>query len=614
MQRQIRELTAEVSALKEHLRAMRESSSWRMSAPLRWLSGWLNGRAPPTSEPPAGTRRSYLEWVLRFDTELSRAIPGVALSRADPSPARPLFSIFAEAKKASVGALEVTLDSLRAQRFTQWELIVEVDPDDEDVVRSQVPGPDLASRQVRVVVGPCDTYDTTEVARGDWLLWLEPGDALALAALDHFVLDIGEHPEAKLIYADDDILDSKGQRGEPRFKPDWNPDLFHAQDLLSPALFARALIAEAGGRHGGAAASYDLELRCIERLRPGQIRHIPRVLCHRTKRSNDVDQAGAEAQALKEHFERTNTVAEVQVTDFGRRVRYLLPDQLPLVSLIIPTRNGLALLHQCVSSIVGRTTYAHYEILVVDNGSNDPETLAYLAELEKQPGFMVIRDDRLFNFSALNNLAARSARGEILGLINNDIEVITPDWLEELVSLALQPGVGAVGAKLLYPDESIQHGGVLLGVAGLAGHANKFLPATGPGYMNRAMLTQSFSAVTAACLVVRKALYEQVGGLNEVDLKIAYNDVDFCLRLREAGYRNVWTPYAELFHHESATRGSDFSPAKRQRFDQEQEYMRSRWAKLIADDPAYNPNLTLYAEDFGLAWPPRVPWSSGAGK
>ncbi|RZI66852.1 MAG: glycosyltransferase family 2 protein, partial [Variovorax sp.] len=301
----------------------------------------------------------------------------------------------------------------------------------------------------------------------------------------------------------------------------------------------------------------------------------------------------------------------------GRRIHYDLPAVPPSVTLIIPTRNALGLLRQCVESIVALTRYPDYEILLVDNGSDDQEALAWLAAAGEQPGIRVLRDDGPFNYSALNNRAVGLARGELVALVNNDIEVISPDWLGEMVSLALQPGVGPVGAKLLYPDETVQHGGVLLGVGGeegVAGHANKSLPAWQGGYMDRGLAVQSFSAVTAACLVVRKALYEQVGGLDEVNLKIAYNDIDFCLRLREAGYRAVWTPWAELFHHESATRGSDVTPAQRARFDQEHAYMRQRWSDLIANDPAYNPNLTIHAENFGLAWPPRVPWIQGAAR
>jgi GT2 family glycosyltransferase len=217
-----------------------------------------------------------------------------------------------------------------------------------------------------------------------------------------------------------------------------------------------------------------------------------------------------------------------------------------------------------------------------------------------------VRDERDFNYAALNNAAVELAQGELVALVNNDIEVISPDWLSEMVSLALQPGVGAVGARLWFPNRTLQHAGVILGVGGVAAHSHRGMPAGREGYAGRAALIQTFSAVTAACLVIRKTLYQQVGGLDEIHLKESFNDIDFCLRLREAGLRTVWTPYAELFHHESATRSKNVSPQKREQFQQEAAYMHQRWGELLQNDPAYSPNLMLAREDFSYAWPPRV--------
>ena len=312
----------------------------------------------------------------------------------------------------------------------------------------------------------------------------------------------------------------------------------------------------------------------------------------------------AGARALEEHFARSGIKGRVEHVGNGYRVHYDLPDAMPLVSLIIPTRNAKELVRQCIDSIVELTTYRNYEIILIDNGSDDPDSIDYFTSLAARPNFRVIRDDGEFNYSALNNAAVRQARGDIVGLINNDIEVITPDWLSDMVSIASQPGVGAVGARLWYPDNTLQHGGVILGIGGVAGHSHKRLPKERRGYFERAALMQSFSAVTAACLVIQKRHYLSVGGLNEVNLKVAFNDVDFCIRLREVGLRNVWTPYAELFHHESATRGDDIQPEKQRRFESEVRYMKTHWGDALNRDPAYNPNLTLVHEDFGLAWPP----------
>jgi GT2 family glycosyltransferase len=314
----------------------------------------------------------------------------------------------------------------------------------------------------------------------------------------------------------------------------------------------------------------------------------------------------AGVKALDDHLKRKGDIGSAELLPTGMyRVHYNLPEVQPLVSLVIPTRNAHALVKQCIDSIKSLTTYPHYEIILIDNGSDDPDSLEYFAQLEQEENIRVLRDNGPFNYSALNNSAVRIANGELIGLINNDIEVITPEWLSEMVSIALQPKVGAVGARLWYPDDRLQHGGVIVGVGGVAGHSHKYLPKGAHGYFCRAELIQEFSAVTAACLIIKKSIFDEVDGLNEDKLKIAFNDVDFCLRVQEAGYLNVWTPYAELYHHESATRGLEDTPQKQARFATEINYVRSRWPNLM-NDYAYNPNLTLDHEDFGLSWPPRV--------
>jgi len=266
----------------------------------------------------------------------------------------------------------------------------------------------------------------------------------------------------------------------------------------------------------------------------------------------------------------------------------------------------LALLRRCVSSVLEKTDYPNYEVLIVDNGSDDRDVLEFLDRVVADRRAQVRRDDRPFNFSALNNRAVEVARGELVGLINNDIEVVNRSWLTEMVGIALQPGVGAVGARLWYPDNTLQHGGIVLGVGGVAGHSHRRLPRGADGYFNRANLIQSLSAVTAACMIIRKRIYLEAGGLDEKHLAVAFNDVDFCLKVRELGYRNVWTPYAELYHHESATRGYEDSPEKRGRFATEVAYMKQRWGTILRNDPAYSPNLTLDREDFSIAWPSRL--------
>ena len=259
-----------------------------------------------------------------------------------------------------------------------------------------------------------------------------------------------------------------------------------------------------------------------------------------------------------------------------------------------------------MESIRDKSTYKNYEILLMDNGSDDPEALAYFAEQAQTPNFRVIRDDSPFSYSAINNLGASQATGDVLCFLNNDIEVISHDWLEELVSQACRPGIGAVGAKLLYPNTTIQHAGVVLGIGGWAGHAHKGFSLYAHGYVGRASLASNFSAVTGACMAVQKKHFDQAGGFDEVNLKVACNDVDLCLRFAEMGLRNLFTPHALLFHHESATRGYEDTPEKKARFQKEVDYMWKRWPVMMANDPAYSPYLSLDHEDFGLAWPPRV--------
>jgi GT2 family glycosyltransferase len=283
------------------------------------------------------------------------------------------------------------------------------------------------------------------------------------------------------------------------------------------------------------------------------------------------------------------------------RVAHPIPDPAPLVSLIVPTRDQFEVVSRCVSSILEKTSYPNYEIVVLDNRSEDRETLDYLRAVEKHEAVRVIRYDHPFNFSAINNFGAQKASGSILGLVNNDIEVLSPDWLSEMVSHAIRPEIGCVGAKLYYPDDRIQHAGVILGIGGVAGHSHKYTHKSSPGYFSRLLLVQNLSAVTAACMVVRKSVFNQVGGLNESDLAIAFNDVDLCLRIRQAGYRNLWTPFAELIHHESISRGAEDSPEKIERFNRETEYMKTRWGQALLEDPYYSPNLTLAKEDFSLA-------------
>lgn len=427
---------------------------------------------------------------------------------------------------------------------------------------------------------------------GDWLLLLRPGDQLAEHALYWFACAVLKRPDAAIIYADDDELDANGLRCRPRFKPDWS--LLHLQGIdyigLAVLLNVRSVLA-AGGLcpENLASNTWSLLLR-IAQYADDQVMHIPAVLLHRD--------AGAEE----------SLPCEI------RRARFTIPSPAPLVSIVIPSRDAVELLQQCVESLLTKMTYPRYELVVVDNGSTVPTALAYLDVLAGRPHVRVLRYDRPFNFSAINNFAVEQAQGTVLCLLNNDTEVISPDWLEEMVGHLLQPKVGVVGAKLYFRDGLVQHAGDIVGAGGCANHLHAFIGRDDPGYCNRAMVAQELSAVTAACMVTWRELYERLGGLDERHLPVAFNDVDYCLRVRQAGYRVVWTPHAELYHHESVSRGKIRSLRRQIRAGMEARYMRCTWRKEMKNDPFYNPNFSYFRPDFVLGPAPRVkrPWMEGA--
>nr|MBA3883111.1 glycosyltransferase [Chthoniobacterales bacterium] len=449
---------------------------------------------------------------------------------------------------------------------------------------------------------------------------------LARTALFFAALELNRSPGLQLLYTDEDKLDREGRRCDPYFKSDWNPDLFTAQNYISHLSFYSAeLVRKIGGFRIGFEGSqdYDLTLRCVERINPEQIRHIPHVLYHWRVAEQSTATFGAAkpyahvaaVRAMQEHLDRRHIAARVEPHYANYlRVIYSPPPDRPLVSIIIPTRDRVALLRQCVESIFTKTDYPNFEIIIIDNESVQTQTLEYLASLAENERVAMMRVAGEFNYSKLNNLGVACARGAFIALLNNDLEVIKPGWLTEMISHAARPEVGAVGARLRYPDGTMQHCGVLLGVGGVATHAHSGIR-NEHGYFARAHLTQDFSAVTAACMVLRKAVYEQFGGLDEEHLAVAFNDVDLCLRLLQAGLRVVWTPHAELTHHESASRGLEDTGSKQRRFLSEVAFTREKWGHLLEADPFYNPNLSVESnQEFKLAFPPRVqkPWKQNS--
>jgi GT2 family glycosyltransferase len=375
----------------------------------------------------------------------------------------------------------------------------------------------------------------------------------------------------------------------------------------------REALAPANG--GAGIDSYALTLRAIESDNP-IVRHLPYVLYHRKARQSCPHGAERKRRTVENHLRRRYGAKAPQVVTLSaggeRRIVWRLPDPEPLVSLIIPTRDRVDLLKACVEGLRHGTAYRNMEIIVVDNNSVEPETLAYFDEIRSDGRVHILNYTDPFNFSAINNFAVKHAHGDVIGLINNDLKVIDEDWLREMVSHAMRPEVGAVGAMLYYGDDTIQHAGVILGIGTVASHVFKRQSKDSSGYARRAKLTQDLSAVTAACMLMRRAVFDRVGGLDATNFAIAYNDVDLCLRIRKAGYLVVWTPFARLYHLESASRGRDTSGANKTRFAREKARMLDRWGALLLADPYYSPNLALDSVDCRPAFPPRVtpPWKS----
>jgi GT2 family glycosyltransferase/glycosyltransferase involved in cell wall biosynthesis len=565
---------------------------------------------------------AYGDWVKAYATPSPADLAAMAAeSRALAR--QPLVSLVTPVYNTQEAMLRAMLDSVLAQAYPRWELCIADDASKQPHVRAVLE--EYRARDPRIKVawreknGHISAASNTALglATGEYVALLDHDDVLPPDALYWVARELNDHPDAALLYSDEDKIDFDGRRIMPYFKCDWNYDLFLAHNLITHlGVYRRDVVAAIGGFREGleGAQDYDLALRYIERIDHSRIRHIPRVLYHwRMLRGStavgaaEKDYAAERARrAVEEHLQRTGAQADVETVKSlaVQRVRYALPQTPGLASIIVPTRNGQKLVRQCVESVRSKTDYAPYEIVLVDNGSDDPAALAYFESLEREGAVRLLRDPLPFNFSRINNLAVREARGEYLVFMNNDVEVITPGWLTEMVSHAQRPEIGAVGARLWYPNDTIQHAGLVL-VAGLAAHAHLGRKRGDHGYFSRASLTQSLSAVTAACLCVRRAVFDEVGGFDET-LAVAFNDVDLCLRIQAAGYRNLYTPYAELYHHESASRGYEDTPEKMRRFQKEADKLRARWMPVLMNDPYYNPNLTLSGDPFTLAWPPRV--------
>jgi O-antigen biosynthesis protein len=526
----------------------------------------------------------------------------------------PKISIVVPAFNPPAEYLEAMIESVRAQTYGNWELCL-ADASTKEYVRPVLEKAAASDPRIKIaflesnggIVG--NSNAAAAMTTGGFIGLLDHDDTLAPFAFFDIVAALNDQPDADFLYSDEDKLDTHGGRVEPNFKPDWSPETLRSRNYICHlTVIKRDLFEKLGGFRAGFDGSqdYDLVLRASEQAR--QIVHVPRVLYHWRMHAASTAFAkstknyayDAGKRAVAEHLTRLAIDASVHDGPIlgTYQVVYHLRSQ-PLVSIVIPNKDQAALLSRCMESLA-KSSYANYEVVIVENGSQLPETHAYYRELAKQPHVRIVEWSRPFNYAAVNNFAAAQARGELLLFLNNDTEAINPDWLETMVKQAVQPGVGAVGAKLYYADDTIQHAGIVLGMGGVAGHSHLFYPRQAQGYMQRLRITQNVAAVTGACLLMPRAVFEKVGGFDE-GFVLAFNDVDLCLSVLQAGYRVVWTPDAELYHLESKTRGYEDTAEKQARFKREYDLFHLKWAAVLkAGDPYFSPHFRLDRPDFAL--------------
>jgi GT2 family glycosyltransferase len=493
---------------------------------------------------------------------------------------KPSFDVIVDCRGHGPEAAHQTIRSVESQSYpgATLKLIHEHAPEEQ---------PSFTTWQAAVAASRCD-----------FIVPVTVGDRLSRWALLRFAEALQADRTADIVYGDEDELDERGHRRKPWFKPRWNEELFLAQDYLSRACAIRTRLVQESPSElelGPEIASLELSLGAI-RVAQGPIVHVPHIVTH-------VNRAHLPAAQLARIDAVARYTAQAGATATSGphatvKVSWPLPADLPLVSIIVPTRDKVELLEACVESLLSSTTYVPYELLIIDNASLESKTIEYLNSVSADRRVRVLSYRHPYNYSAINNFAARKADGSYLCLLNNDTEVVEPDWLTEMIRYAVRDEIGAVGAKLLYSDRTIQHAGVVVGIGDAAGHAHRNLPAGEKGYFCQAHVPQYVSAVTGACLVVDKRKFLAVGGLDETALPIAFNDVDLCLKLERAGWRNVYVPHAVLIHHESKSRPKDNAPSQINRYQRELSSFQDRWGSKSYQDPLLNPNLDRSSETF----------------
>lgn len=635
------ELRARLDAVQGQYDEISHSLAWRLTKPWRAVMRAMKKilvRFPPTrlmGKLWQALRTYGLRVTLRkVKTKLSekkraskkkkRALScysetQLAAERAEKFEKEIRFSILVPLYNTPIRFLKEMIASVQAQTYADWELCLADGSDGEHADVGEAVAA-LAQTDARIRYQKLEknlgisenTNACLKMASGDYIALFDHDDLLHPSALYRMMCAICKDG-ADFVYTDEATFISPDIKKitTVHHKPDFSPDLLRSYNYICHfTAFSRELLEAVGGFRSAFDGSqdYDMILRLTEQATC--IRHIPEVLyfwrSHAASVASDISAKpytlDAARRALGEHLERVGLQGRVQDSRIPStyRISYTIEGQ-PKVSVIIPNMDHADILKTCVESVESLSTYGNYEILIVENNSRMPETFALYDELsDRYANLRVIRWESGFNYSAINNFAVEAAKGEYLIFLNNDIEIITPSWIEEMLMFAQREDVGAAGMMLYYPDDTVQHAGVILGIGDVAGHSHKYFPRMDPGYMSRMSIAQNLSAVTAACMMVKTSVFREVGGFDDV-LAVAFNDVDLCLKIRRAGYLIVFTPYGEAYHHESKSRGYEDTPEKVARFKREVVKFRDRWeSTLAAGDPYYNPNLTHTHEDFSL--------------
>ncbi len=531
----------------------------------------------------------------------------------------PKISIVVPLYKTPLKYLDELIESVKIQTYTNWELCLS-DGSGEEVseLSKALQKYEKSDERIKVITNDAplqiseNTNRALQIAQGDYIAFADHDDLLTPDALFECVKALNDNREIDAMYSDEDKISMDGKEYfDPHFKTDFNIDLLCSMNYICHLFVVRRAIIDRIGmlrsEYDGA-QDYDFVLRSVEIAKC--VYHIPKVLYHWRAHKNSTSENPqsklyafeAGAKAVQAHYDRVGIAAKVHQGEYLGlyKTEHILQEQ-PLISIIIPNKDHIEDLDKCITSIEQKSRYDNYEYIIVENNSEKEETFQYYKDLEKENSKVHVvywKDE--FNYSAINNYGVKFANGEYLLLLNNDTEIINETCLEEMLGYCMHDNVGAVGARLYYSDDTIQHAGVIVGFGGIAGHAFIGLPRNANGYFSRIICAQDLSAVTAACMMVKKSVFEKVGGFDE-GLKVAFNDVDLCMKIRQAGYLIVYNPYAELYHYESKSRGLEDTKEKIERFNGEIATFAHKWPEILKKgDPYYNPNLSLDRCDFGL--------------